>query len=74
MEAVVQASRCDFTIARPPRLVDARDEGYRGEGGALPAGAGAMSFRAVAAFMLDCIEQRTHAREIVGLARAVRSP
>jgi hypothetical protein len=29
-----------------------------------------MSFRAVAAFMLDCLEQRSHAREIVGLAKA----
>jgi len=69
MEAVVQASRCAFTIARPPRLVDARDESYRSEGEALPAGAAVMSFRAVAAFALDCVEQRTHAREIVGLAR-----
>ncbi|WP_438024260.1 NAD(P)-dependent oxidoreductase [Sorangium sp. So ce233] len=69
MEAVVRASRCDFTIARPPRLVDARDEGYRSARDALPAGADAMSFRAVAAFLLDCVEQRTHVREIVGLAR-----
>jgi hypothetical protein len=27
-----------------------------------------MSFRAVAAFLLDAAEQRTHVREIVGLA------
>jgi len=27
-----------------------------------------MSFRAVAAFLIDCVEQRTHAREVVGLA------
>jgi putative NADH-flavin reductase len=69
MEAVLQASRCDFTIARPPRLVEARDESYRSRGGALPAGAAVMSFRAVAAFMLDCVEQRSHGREIVGLAK-----
>ncbi|XYH95900.1 NAD(P)-dependent oxidoreductase [Sorangium sp. So ce1128] len=68
MEAVIQASRCDFTIARPPRLVDARGERYRSAREALPPGAAAMSFRAVAAFLLDCVEQRTHAREIVGLA------
>ncbi|WP_437810055.1 NAD(P)-dependent oxidoreductase [Sorangium sp. So ce1078] len=73
METVIRASRCNFTIARPPRLVDARDEGYRGAGEALPAGAAVMSFRAVAAFLLDCVEQRTHAREIVGLAEG-RSP
>ncbi len=32
-----------------------------------------MSFRAVAAFMLDCVEQRTHAREVVGLADGGRA-
>ncbi|WP_437981586.1 NAD(P)-dependent oxidoreductase [Sorangium sp. So ce117] len=73
METVVRASGCNFTIARPPRLVDAHDEGYRSEAEALPAGAAVMSFRAVAAFLLDCVEQRTHAREVVGLARR-RSP
>lgn len=73
MEAAVEASRCSYTIVRPPRLVDARDEGYRSEDGALPTGASSMSFRAVAAFMLDCVEQRTHSREIVGLARGVQS-
>ncbi|WP_437974440.1 NAD(P)H-binding protein [Sorangium sp. So ce295] len=73
METVVRASGCNFTITRPPRLVDARDEGYRSEAEALPAGAAVMSFRAVAAFLLDCVEQRTHAREVVGLARR-RSP
>jgi putative NADH-flavin reductase len=70
MEAIVRASRFDFTIARPPRLVDAPEPSYRSTSGALPAGAGVMSFRAVAAFMLDCLEQRSHAREIVGLAKA----
>jgi putative NADH-flavin reductase len=69
MEAVVQASRCSYTIARPPRLVDGPDESYRSERAALPTGAAVMSFRAVAAFVLDCVEQRTHAREIVGLAK-----
>lgn len=67
MEAVVQASRTVYTIARPPRLVDSPDERYRGERAALPAGASVMSFRAVAAFLLDCVEQRTHTEEIVGL-------
>jgi uncharacterized protein YbjT (DUF2867 family) len=68
MEAVVQASRASYTIARPPRLVDTPDERYRCEPAALPGGAFAMSFRAVAAFLLDCVERRTHAEQIVGLA------
>lgn len=69
METVIQASRCAYTIARPPRLVDTLEQGYRSEREALPAGASVMSFRAVAAFMLDCAERRAHAQEIVGLAR-----
>jgi putative NADH-flavin reductase len=69
MEDAVRASRSSYTIARPPRLVDTGEEGYRSTREALPAGADVMSFRAVAAFVLDCIEQGTHAREIVGLAR-----
>ncbi|APR79617.1 Flavin reductase [Minicystis rosea] len=73
METVVQASDCAFTIARPPRLVDTPDEAYRSEPEALPAGADVMSFRAVAAFMLDCVEQRSHARAVVGLGAGGRA-
>ncbi len=69
MEAVVQATPFEWTIARPPRLVQTADESYRSQTSALPADSLVASFRAVAAFLLDCIEQRAHAREIVGLAR-----
>ncbi len=69
MESVVRATAFDFTIARPGRLVAASDEAYRSERDALPAGTFSMSFRAVAAFLLDCVERGTHVREIVGLAR-----
>jgi putative NADH-flavin reductase len=68
MEAVVGATDFDWTIARPPKLSKAPDESYRCETESLPAGAWSMSFRAVAAFLLDAAEQRTHVREIVGLA------
>jgi len=68
MEAVVKATPFDWTIARPPRLVKSSDEAYRSERDALPVDGFVMSFRAVAAFLLDCAEQRTHLREIVGLA------
>ncbi|WP_437873927.1 NAD(P)-dependent oxidoreductase [Sorangium sp. So ce363] len=72
MEAVVRATNFDWTIARPPRLIKTSAETYRSERDALPAGAWEMSFRAVATFLLDCVEQGTHSREIVGLAGAAR--
>jgi len=67
-EQIVRATSLDWTIARPPRLVDGSDKAYRSRRDALPAGGFSMSFRAVAAFMLDAVEQRTHVHEIVGLA------
>jgi putative NADH-flavin reductase len=70
MESVVQGTEFDWTIARPPRLVASGAETYRNEHDALPAKGWSMSYRAVAAFLIDCIEQRSHAREIVGLASA----
>jgi len=69
MEAVVSATPFDWTIARPPKLVQASSDAYRSERAALPDGAFSMSFRAVAASMLDCIEQGAYIREIVGLVR-----
>ena len=67
-EEIVRATPLEWTIARPPRLIDRSDEGYRSRRDALPAGGFSMSFRALAAFMLDAVEQGTHVREIVGLA------
>ena len=67
-EQIVQATSLDWTIARPPRLIDTSDERYRATRDALPTGASSMSFRAVAAFMLDAVEQGAHVHEIVGLA------
>jgi putative NADH-flavin reductase len=67
-EQIVRATPLDWTIARPPRLVGTSDEAYRSERGALPVEGFRMSFRAVAAFMLDAAERHTHVHEIVGLA------
>ena len=67
-EQIVRATPLDWTIARPPRLIDRSDDRYRTTLDALPAGGFSMSFRAVAAFMLDAVEQGTHVHEIVGLA------
>ena len=70
MENVVQATPFDWTIARPPKLIQAPDEGYTCSGGALPAGAFSISFRATAAFLLDSVEQGSFTRQVVGLRRA----
>jgi putative NADH-flavin reductase len=70
MEELVTESELEWTIARPPRLVMTRDEGYRAEEGRLPARmsvAASMSWRAVAAFLLDAVERHLYARRVVGL-------
>src|SRR5437899_9381752 len=67
-EEIVRATPLDWTIARPPRLIERPDEAYRSEHDALPVDGFSMSFRAVAVFMLDAAEHHTHVHEIVGLA------
>jgi putative NADH-flavin reductase len=68
-ENILAATGLEWTIARPPRLVERADDSYRERPGALPEKAKTMSFRAVASFLLDTVERRTHVHEIVGLAR-----
>ena len=72
MEAVVRATDFAWTIARPPRLVKARDETYESAVNALPGHGRTMSFRGVATFLMDCIEQHSHVQSIVGLAGRAR--
>jgi putative NADH-flavin reductase len=69
MEDLVRASRLAWTIARPPRLTKSPDAQFRAVRDALPPGSRAMSFRSVAAFMLEAVERRSHVTEIVGLGR-----
>jgi putative NADH-flavin reductase len=69
MEGIVQASSLAWTIARPPRLTQSAEASFRAVRDALPPGSRAMSFRSVAAFMLDAVERRAHVTEVVGLAR-----
>ena len=71
MEDVVQASGLAWTIARPPRLKKSPDVSFRALRDALPSGSRAMSFRSVAAFMLDAVERRSHVAEIVGLGALI---
>jgi putative NADH-flavin reductase len=67
-EEIVRATSLDWTIARPPRLVERPEQAYRSRRDALPVDGFTMSFRGVAAFMLDAAEHHTHVQEIVGLA------
>ena len=69
MEEIVQASSLDWTIARPPRLTQKQDATYRSREGAAPKMGFSVSRQAVAAFMLDAIEQKKHFGKIVGIAK-----
>jgi putative NADH-flavin reductase len=69
MEKVVQDSGLDWTIARPPRLTQEDYSTYRSREGAAPKMGFTLSRKAVAAFMLDAIEQRKHFHKIVGIAK-----
>jgi len=69
MEAIVQASGLDWTIARPPRLTQEGYTTYRSREDAAPRMGFSLSRKAVAAFMLDAIEQRKHFHKIVGIAK-----
>jgi putative NADH-flavin reductase len=69
MEAIVQASGLDWTIARPPRLTEEGYATYRSREDAAPRMGFSLSRKAVAAFMLDAIEQRKHFHKIVGIAK-----
>jgi putative NADH-flavin reductase len=69
MEEVVQANGLDWTIARPPRLTQEDYTTYRSREGAAPRRGFSLARKAVAAFMLDAIEQKKHFRKIVGIAK-----
>jgi putative NADH-flavin reductase len=69
MENVVRDSGFDWTIARPPRLTQEDYTTYRSREGAAPKMGFTLSRKAVAAFMLDAIEQEKHFHKIVGIAK-----
>ena len=69
MEEIVQASGLDWTIARPPRLTQEQYTTYRSREGAAPKMGFTLARKAVAAFMLDAIEQKKHFHKIVGIAK-----
>jgi putative NADH-flavin reductase len=66
MERVIENSGLEWTIGRPPRLTMGKNKKYRTLDGACGA---SLSRAAVAAFMLDTVEYKTHIGRIVGLAK-----
>src|SRR5439155_22718959 len=68
MEKVVQDNGLDWTIAPPPRLTHGQYATYRSRERAAPRRGFSLSRKAVAAFMLDAIEQKKHFQKIVGIA------
>jgi len=69
METIVQASGLDWTIARPPRLTQEDYITHRTRENAAPRMGFSVSRKAVAAFMLEAIEQKKHFHQIVGIAK-----
>lgn len=69
MEKIVQTGSLDWTIARPPQLTEGKYVTYRSREDAAPAMAFSVARSAVAAFMIDAVEQKKHIRKIVGLAK-----
>jgi len=69
MEDVVKGSGLDWTIARPPRLTQGNYTTYRSREGAAPKMGFSLARKAVAAFMVDAIEQKKHFQKIVGIAK-----
>jgi putative NADH-flavin reductase len=73
METTVAQTALDWTIVRPPRLVQTRDQDYRVRVDALPQGVALFGARAswlaVATFLLDAVGTGSHVREVVGMCR-----
>lgn len=68
-EDIVRSTPLDWTIVRPPRLTNSPEVKFRIARDSLPRNGRVASFRSVAAFMIDAVEQQSHVRELVGLAR-----
>ena len=69
MEEIVRSNGLEWTIARPPRLTQDDYVTYRSREDAAPKMGFTLSRKAVAAFMLDAIEQHEHVHKIVGIAK-----
>src|SRR5260221_14217091 len=71
MEHLVELSDTDWTIVRPPRLVDhGHPHGYRAAPRTLPDGSVSLERADLAAFMLDAVEKHPYPRAIVRVTSA----
>jgi uncharacterized protein YbjT (DUF2867 family) len=71
IEGVVRHSPVSWTIVRPPKLDRGDDEAYRSEREAMPEGAWSMTYRALAACLLDVAEQAGVGAVTLGIAGKV---
>ena len=69
MEKAVARSPLNWTIARPNWLEKGTDLHYRAQINALPPKPLKMTFRALAKFMLDTVEEGLYQRKIIGLGK-----
>ena len=68
-EDAVTASNTNWTVVRPPRLVERNQrKGYRTETGVRPKLTWSLQFQDLAACLLDLSEDGSYSREIVGIA------
>ena len=68
MEQIVATSDLDWTITRPPRLIDGELTGrFRVEVGKLPKNGFSISRTDVAHFLLQAVDNRTYVRTIAGV-------
>ena len=70
MEDTVKGSDLGWTLVRPPRLVDSPDATYRAEVDGLPSGMRVtawLSWKGVAAFLLDSLEHDLYRGQVVGI-------
>jgi putative NADH-flavin reductase len=69
MEAHVEDSGLDWTIARPPRLLDRPPTGkFRAREGHLPNHGSSIARADLATFLIEAAERGAHVRQIVGVA------
>lgn len=67
-EKIYQESGLDWTIARPPRLVQNPNESYQSFENTVPKGF-QISWKAVAAFFLDAAEKGEYVGKVVGISQ-----
>lgn len=68
-ENAITRSESDWTIVRPPRLLDGTENrGYRLKTGTRPSLTWSLQFRDLAACLLDLSESKSHIGEVVGVA------